>query len=76
MLFAIASMNESVLAKALAINSTDSPTSKAFHMGLDLANGSIIRTIEQLVEKEIIYKNDETYYVINPVLAYLFRYPE
>jgi hypothetical protein len=70
------SPNESVLAKALAINPTDSPTSKAFYKGLDLANGSIIRTIEQLVEKEIIYKNDETYYVINPVLAYLFRYPD
>ncbi|MDR0866423.1 MAG: ATP-binding protein [Candidatus Symbiothrix sp.] len=49
------------------------PTSQSFTQKYALATGSVLRTLKALVEKEMIYEENGTYFVYNQFLSYWLR---
>lgn len=65
--------NEINLLKALAKEPTSEPTGAKFVRSANVAPGSIMGTIEQLINRDLIYKSNGKYMVINPALAYMAK---
>jgi hypothetical protein len=63
--------NELSIIKALGTEPTSEPTSWAFTQRVTIPIGSINSTLEQVIDKGLVYVKDGTYFVINPALAYL-----
>ena len=62
--------NEVSLLKALAKHPTNEPTSAGFAQYHNVPAGSIMSTLNQLLEKDLIYREDNLYRLLNPALAW------
>ena len=63
--------NEKKALKAIAIKPTKQITSNEFIQLSGIPTGSAKKTINQLVDKDLIYLNDGKYHVVNPALGAL-----
>ena len=65
--------NELRILKALANHPTSTPTSGEFTKKHTVPIGSVMGTIERLINKDLVYTSKDTYMIVNPVLAYMAR---
>jgi len=61
--------NEKKVLKALALKPTKEALSSAFVKSSGIASGSMTRTISRLIDKDLIYYNDDVLTIISPALA-------